>query len=178
MTGDLGNIGKYIKDIAGSGTKPYSVLGYASNINEKKMICDVVAADKSITYFNVRLKEITEEGKEENGFWIIPKDGSRVIIDCLSPAEAYVSMLSEVDKVHYRVKDLRVGLSEMGFSIDNGSEDFKSLMDDLIDVLSKLQVQTAWGPSGVPMQPTLDGLDKFKTSLAKLLTEGSKNAAK
>jgi hypothetical protein len=183
MTSDFGLIGKYIKDIAGVDGKSHSVLGYVTMVDEKKMVCEVVAADKSSTYRNVRLKEVTDKSKIENGFWLIPVVDSRVIIDCISPSEAYVSMVSEVSKVHYRVSDIRVGLSEEGFSIDRkgktpaDSYDFKTLMIKLIDTLEQFQVQTAWGPSGFPTGVAATELPKIKIGLEKILIEGDTNAA-
>jgi hypothetical protein len=178
---EFDEIGQYIQDIATSGMKIHSIPGIVEKVDKVKLVCSVKSMDESETFVNVKLKDITDMLNPLHGFILIPKQGSRVIVDKSGIGMTYISMMSEVELMYSVVGDssneIRLGISKTGLSLENtkNTADLKETLDKLIDTLSKLQVQTAWGPSGPPLDDYVNELSDIKESLAKIIVKGSDN---
>jgi hypothetical protein len=70
----------------------YSIIGKVTSVDGS--FCDVSPIDGSADLLGVRLQVTTV-----NGFLLIPKVNTNVIVSFLSKDEAFVSMVSEVDEI-------------------------------------------------------------------------------
>ncbi len=70
-----------------------------SNIDENKCICDCKPTDGSADFLDVRLRSVVDGSS--NGFVVIPKDKSLVLVGLVGNdnAEAFVMATSDIEKV-------------------------------------------------------------------------------
>jgi hypothetical protein len=73
----------------------YSVVCNVSDIDLGKSICNCTPVDGSAILVNVRLN-----ADYKDGFKLIPKDGSLVVVSLLNNTTGFISMVSEVDEIH------------------------------------------------------------------------------
>lgn len=84
-------------------TNNYSVVCNVSDIDTSKSICNCTPIDGSAILVNVRIN-----ASDKDGFKLIPKDGSVVLVTLINKTTGYVAMVSEVDEIHLN------GLNEDG----------------------------------------------------------------
>lgn len=76
-------------------TNNYSVVCNVSDIDTAKCVCNCTPIDGSAVLVNVRLN-----ASDKDGFKLIPKDGSTVLVTLINKTTGYVAMVSEVDEIH------------------------------------------------------------------------------
>lgn len=150
--------------------------GEVAAVNESARTCTIVMED--IPYDNVLLYAVENTGLR--GLVILPKVGSKVLVERMANDRYLVTMFSEVDKVILTVEDettvtvdtgncfLQVGESSVrvtgkGLTLVKGSAGLKKTLEELLDAIMKLTVPTGVGPSGMPIN-TADFL-KIKQGL-------------
>ncbi|NLR94861.1 hypothetical protein [Flammeovirga agarivorans] len=72
------------------------------------------------------------------------------------------------DTVTASVDSREVSISDK-ISITEGSVSVKSLLDDVLSIISKIQVTTPVGVSGTPIPTTITAIEKAKVNISKLL---------
>lgn len=122
--------------------KFYSQIGKAININEEKRTCDFEPLSDIATREGIRLQSVISESK---GFVLIPKENSDIIVTFLNNSTGFVSLTSEIEKIHFEA----------------GGEDLKLILNDLIKEIKNAIISTPAGPGTVapPTQLLLDGID-------------------
>lgn len=101
-------------------------------VHELSCDCDPVNGDTEI--LDVRL---VANGSEDR-FVLIPKEGSDVVVTMLNNEDAFVSMVSEVDKFYFKNGDTEVDLSAGPLLIKRGDLSLGGLMDTLLNELLKI----------------------------------------
>jgi methylase of polypeptide subunit release factors len=171
-------IANYIKEIAQSNLHTYSRVAIVTDVDKDALTCTVKTADEKSVYTNVRLKEVGE--KAEEGFWLIPKINSRVIINLVGYNQPYISMFSDIEEIKWAIEELntftfsandgmQVLLDSGKFTLKNSDESLKVVLSDLIQAITNLQVPTGVGPSGFPLNS--NEFISIKDRLSKLFKD-------
>jgi len=105
MGGEARDIKEAIRSLSGFDDLMYEATACkVSDIDTVSLTCTCSPIDGSAYLFDVLLNA---DGKK--GFVLIPKDGSVVIVNQVSDANAFVSMVSDVDQI-YLAGDVNGGL--------------------------------------------------------------------
>lgn len=91
---EIQDIKDAIKRIVGD-MRTYSVMCTVSDINATNGICNCTPIDGSAILTGVKLN-----ANSKDGFKLIPKNNSVVIVTLINKTTGYVSMVSEVDEIH------------------------------------------------------------------------------
>lgn len=126
----------------------YSLIGKAVNVDEDKRICDFEPIDDIAIREGVRLQSVISETK---GFVLIPKENSFIIVTFLNSSTGFVSLTSEIEKVHFEA----------------GGEDLKTILNDLIKEIKNALILTPAG-TGTVAEPTKLLLDAIDNRINKL----------
>lgn len=120
----------------------YSQIGKAVNVDATKRTCDFEPISDIADREGIRLQSVISEGK---GFVLIPKEGSDIIVTFLNKSTGFVSLTSEIEKIHFEA----------------GGEDLKVILNDLIKEIKNAIISTPAGPGTVapPTQALLDLID-------------------
>jgi len=76
-------------------TNNYSIVCKATDIDTVKSICNCTPIDGGAVLVNVRLN-----ASDKDGFKLIPKNNSDVLVTLINNTTGYVAMVSEVDEIH------------------------------------------------------------------------------
>lgn len=133
------------------------------SVNEKERTCTAVIEE--IEYENILLYGI--EKPELEGFVLIPRIDSMVLVSRVGEGRLFVVMFSEVDKVLLKIKPVTIScrkeevkieaestllqVTKKGLTLSRSGSGLKKTLGDLIDALTKLTVPTSVGPSGTPV---------------------------
>lgn len=88
------DIKKAIKELSKTNDAIYSVVCEVSNVSEVDMTCDCTPLDGSAELLEVRL-----QAQLEDGWVLVPKEGSVVTVTMLNQTTGFVSQVSEIDKI-------------------------------------------------------------------------------
>lgn len=73
----------------------YSVICTVSDIDLVKCVCNCTPKDGGAVLVNVRIN-----ASDKDGFKLIPKNNTDVVVTLINNTTGYVSMVSEVDEIH------------------------------------------------------------------------------
>ena len=127
----------------------YSQIGKAVNVDETKRTCDFEPIEDIAKREGIRLQSLISESK---GFVLIPKEGSDIIVTFLNKSTGFVSLTSEIEKIHFEA----------------GGEDLKLILNDLIKEIKNAIITTPVGPGSIA-PPTIVLLDAIDARFNKLL---------
>ena len=88
-----------LKDLSPKFCKVCTVKNVSADTATGLMICDVVSIEDNTIIEDVRLCADFQQTSTDAGLILVPTLGSIVIVSFLGDAEAYVSMVSVVDKI-------------------------------------------------------------------------------
>lgn len=149
-------------------------LKQALSEGEQVLLAKVVSVDKNnntceVEYNGMELGEIRLQANilaNQKGFIIYPATDSIVLISKMEgQGNFFVSMFSEVEEVLIKVGDTKTNIKDSflfemndlkfeikdGFLVKKGSETLKKIVDDILDGIEQLTVNTNNGPSSVPV---------------------------
>jgi len=126
----------------------YSVLGKAINVDSDKRICDLESIEGDANRAGINLQAVESETK---GVVLIPKEGSFIIATFTDKRTGFVSLTSEIEKIHFEAND----------------EDLKIILNDLIKEIKNAIINTPSGP-GTVAPPTITLLDAIDARINKL----------
>lgn len=126
----------------------YSVLGKAKNVDVDERTCDLESIEGDAGRSGIRLQSVIGETK---GVVLIPKEGSFIIVTFTDNRSGFVSLTSEIEKIHFEA----------------GGEDLKAILNDLIIEIKNAIINTPAGP-GTVAEPTKIILDAINTRINKL----------
>lgn len=112
----------------------YSQIGKAVNVDATKRTCDFEPISDIANRQGIRLQSVISEDK---GFVLIPKEGSDIIVTFLNKSTGFVSLTSEIEKIHFEA----------------GGEDLKEILNDLIKEIKNAIILTPAG-TGTVAEPT------------------------
>ena len=155
-------------------TLPAVVQGVVQEVGEQH--CSVKLASRLVLE-SVRYKS-TEDAV--GGVAIIPKVGSNCLIGYIGNDEnrAYLISADEITKVDIKInKSTNVIIDEDGvdvkmdkgkLKIENNENSLKTLLEDILSIISKITVSTGTGPSGTPLPPTINAINQKKNNIKTL----------
>lgn len=118
------------------------------SVDESKRTCTV--SDDGVSYEDVLLYAV--ENASLQGFCLIPRQGSRVIVSRLGgSSELYVSMFSEVDRLLLTIQGVSFTVTPKGFTIVRNGSGLRKTLEKLCEAIGRLTVPTNVGPSGIPV---------------------------
>lgn len=120
----------------------YSQVGKAVNVDADKRTCDFEPISDIAKREGIRLQSLISESK---GFVLIPKEGSDIVVTFLNKSTGFVSLTSEIEKIHFEA----------------GGEDFKLILNDLIKEIKNAIITTPVGPGSIspPTKVLFDAID-------------------
>jgi len=155
------------------GEEIYSSPGTVKEVNDSTRTATIEALEGPEIY-EVRLQATSGN---EKGLYIKPAVGSFVLVTWLSPEDAFISMIDEIDEIKIETNDA-VELSPGGdatisaggkVTVENGDASLKELVSDLLDLLeSKYILTTPSGPTGAPIGTALSEIQAIKSKANKL----------
>lgn len=174
------NLEKILKGLQNLSTNPNEIVSgtvVPGSIDENMYTMSVRLSHSNSVLEDVLLNTISEEGK---GFYIVPKEGSHVVVGSIDGAGEWMLLkASEIKKLMVHTQEVRFEVNEndvelgnnnlqfnMGaasFKIKSGSESLYKLLQDLIKALTLLTVNTPSGVSAVP-----NNVADFTTLLTRL----------
>lgn len=120
MAGEIRDIKEAIRALSGMDDLMYeATVCQVSDVNTTEFTCTCSPIDGSADLFDVLLN-----ANASKGFVLVPKNGSIVVVNQISDANAYVSMVSDVDQV-YIAGDVNGGLIKI--------DDLKSQYDTMVN---------------------------------------------
>ncbi|MCP4123686.1 MAG: hypothetical protein GY751_18205 [Bacteroidetes bacterium] len=153
--------------------------------NEFPSIIQAVVVEAGDTFCKVKLTDNDLELEEvmysateenENGFILIPKENTNVLIGTIGGDEnsLYILAMDEVQKVKLVIEGETLIIDKDGFNMElsngkvtvkNSTSDLKQLLTDMVDMVMQLRVSTAVGASGTPLPPTITQANGIKNSI-------------
>ncbi len=134
-----------------------------------------------LTHNDLEVEEVLYSATEENakGFILIPKEGTNVLVGTMGDDEnsLYLVRMDEVAKVQVVIEEERITIDSTGINVEfsdgkvtvkNKNADLKTLMNDLVDMVTGLTVSTGVGPSGTPLPPTVMKAETIKDTIKAL----------
>lgn len=120
----------------------YSIVGKAVNVDEDERTCDLEPIEEEAPRAGIRLQSVIGETK---GVVLIPKEGSFIVVDFFDRTTGFVSLTSEIEKIHFEA----------------GGEDLKLILNDLIKEIKNAVITTPAGPGAIaePTKLLLDVID-------------------
>lgn len=159
-------IREHIRQISEAGKHVAHFTGEVTQVSDTD--CTVQLGEMELE--GVRLFSVDDAGT----LLVKPKVGTKVTVADLSGGQLRDMELVKVDSpelIKYDMNGLVVAIDSTIKKIDihNNSVSLKGLMSSMYDIISKLTVSTPNGPSGTPLPPTIQALEKFKEDFGKLL---------
>lgn len=84
-----------IRKLANNNVMPYSVVCTVESVNLTDKTCYCIPVNGDADLQNVRLN-----ADKKDGFLLIPKADSLVVVSFINDSAGYISMVSEVDEIH------------------------------------------------------------------------------
>lgn len=123
-----------------------TMLATVSSVDEAAFTCDLT--DDDANYKDVRLRPVLDGNESVT---IFPKTGTWVLAIRIEEEESWMIVaVGEASKVRMIVDDCTYEIKD-GFLVQKGSETLKKIMDDLLQGIEQLTVNTNVGPSSVPI---------------------------
>lgn len=96
-------IKKAIEKLTNNGnTEVESFLAKVTKVDKANRLCDVEPLEGA-ELFDVRICAI--QLRQTNGFWIVPKIGSHVVVTMLGSNSGFISMFSEVEEIYLQTSE-------------------------------------------------------------------------
>lgn len=144
----------------------YSVVCEVSDVDTANSICNCTPIDGSAILVNVRFNS-----DNKDGFKLIPKDGSKVLVTLINNTTGYVAMVSEVDEIHLN------GINEDGLVKVNDLVTKINALENLVNnILTTLKATTIpLAPSGTyPFAPLYTAFNNIAPITNKADLENTK----
>jgi hypothetical protein len=133
-----------LRDLAKRVGPVQTILATVVSVNEAEFTC--VLNDGDIDIHDVRLRPVLNGNEAQT---LIPKAGSYVL--AIRIEEWMLMAADEIDKYRVKIGDMEFEMDGSKFLFKMDSETLKKIMDDLLDAIEQLTVNTNVGPSSVPI---------------------------
>ena len=155
-------------------TLPAAVHGVVEEVNES--YCSVKLASDLV----LKAVRYTSTEGAVGGVVITPKLGSNCLIGYIGGDEnrSYLISADEVTKVDVKIGKLAnvtidkdgvdVKMDKGKLKIENNENSLKTLLEDILSIISKITVSTGTGPSGTPLPPTIAAINQQKNDIKTL----------
>ena len=105
----------------------YSIIGKAVNVNEDERTCDLEPIEDEATREGIRLQSAIDG---DNGFVLIPKENSFIVVSFFDSRTGFVSLTSELEKIIWDVELTQINGGDNGGLIN---------IEPLIDKINQLE---------------------------------------
>jgi phage gp45-like len=164
-------VARMIQQIAKSKDEVYSQIAKVIAVDKAERTCAVEPANGDAEIYDVRLQAVISGS---NGFVLIPKVGSDVIVTFLGKETAHVTMVAEVESFSLIVDKQELLYDNKGLSVKSSSSDLKTefnnvvnCISSLVDILVKFQLTTNVGATIAVMPNIIAELQQQKANLAQ-----------
>lgn len=121
----------------------YSITGKAVNVDEDERTCDLEPIEEEATREGIRLQSAISG---TNGFVLIPKEGSFIVVSFFDSRTGFVSLTSELEKIIWDVELTQINGGNNGglINIEPLVDKINNLESDINDL--KKVFLTTWTP--------------------------------
>lgn len=121
----------------------YSIVGKAVNVDETARTCDLEPIEDEATRSGIRLQSAIDG---DNGFVLIPKEDSFIVVSFFDTRTGFVSLTSELEKIIWDVELTQINGGDNGglINIEPLIDKINQLESDINDL--KKVFLTTWTP--------------------------------
>lgn len=134
-------IREIITQLANDGGEYYSKVCRVKSING--LVCDCTPVDGDADILDVRL--IADENEEF--FVLVPAVDSVVLVSFITKEAAYVSMVSKISEIKYKIGDAYYSVTQDGFLFQKGNDTMKQAMTLIIEAVQQIVVMYGNNPN-------------------------------
>jgi hypothetical protein len=149
----MSNIKDLVRQLMNEGTEERGIVCKATKVNGMNCECEPINGNAPL--LDVRL--VADDSA--NKFVLIPKVDSIVIVEFLNEAAGYVSMVSEVSEVRYKIGDTWFSANVDGFEIKKGADSVKEIIQLIIESQQNIMVLYGNNPDFVKLGQALTKLN-------------------
>ncbi len=113
----------------------YSSVCKVLSVNKTERTCDVKPLNGDPGLFDVKLQS---ELSKTDGFILLPKKGSIVVVNFINAHSAYVALQSEIESLEIVVQGKKVVLDKKGLLIASATSNLKSELNTLLNEIDGL----------------------------------------
>lgn len=151
----MSTIKEIIQKLAKGGGESNSMVCLVKKVDG--LSCDVEPINGDADILDVRL--VADE--KEDVFVLLPKIGSMVIVTFLTETAAFVSMISEVSEVKYKIGTSFYSVTESGFLIKRGNDNVKDVIKLIIEAVQQILVVQGNNPNYEKLTQALTKLNNI-----------------
>jgi hypothetical protein len=133
-------IKEIVTQLASDGGEYYGKVCLVKSVDG--LVCDCEPVDGDADILDVRL--IADDSEEF--FVLVPAVGSIVIVEFLTKEASYVSMVSKVSEVKYKIGTAYYSTTEAGFLIQKGNDTMKQALVLIIEAVQQIVVMYGNNP--------------------------------
>lgn len=130
-------IKELLQQLVENGDEEHGIVCKVTAVNGMNCECEPVNGNAPI--LDVRI--VAEDTASK--FVLIPKVGSMVIVEFLNNAAGYVSMVSEVSEVKYKIGTVEYSVDDTGFLLKKANDSLKEIFQFIIE--SQQQIMVLYG---------------------------------
>ncbi|MGQ0737668.1 MAG: hypothetical protein ACT4OJ_01285 [Bacteroidota bacterium] len=134
-------IKEIVTHLSNEGGEYYGKVCRVKSVNG--LVCDCEPVDGDADILDVRL--IADESEEF--FVLVPAVDSIVVVEFLTKEAAYVSMVSKVSEVKFKIGTAYYSATDVGFLIKKGDDTLKQVMTLIIEAVQQIVVMYGNNPN-------------------------------
>jgi len=127
-------IKELIQQLADTGEEMYSKVCTVKSVDGLTCVCEPIDGDAEI--LDVRL--VADE--DEQLFVLVPKVDSVVVVSFLTKEAGFVSMVSKIDEVKFKIGQTFYSANSDGFLIKKGNDTLKQIVQMVIESIQQIVV--------------------------------------
>jgi hypothetical protein len=151
----LSTLKELIQQLAHNGDEKYSIVGKVKSVDG--LVCDVEPINGDADILDVRL--VADE--TEKLFVLIPKVDSIVVVSFITKEVAFISMVSEVSEVKYKIGTSFYSVTSDGHLIQRGDDTLKQVIQLVIEAVQQIVVLQGNNPDQVKLTQALNKLNNL-----------------
>lgn len=135
--------------------------------NDRVKVCKVVSVDGFSCVVDpidgdTRIEDVRLIADETDEFFVlIPKVESIVVVSFLTQNSAYVSMVSEVIEVKYKIGTALYSMTEAGFLLQKGNDTLKQAIILVIEAVQQIVVMQGNNPNYAKLTQALNKINNL-----------------
>lgn len=153
-------IKELIKQLAGTGGQKSTSQGYIKIcfvISVDGLSCDCRPVNGDADIDDVRLVA----NEKEEFFVLIPKAGSIVIVESTTQGVSYVSMVSEISEVKYKIGDSFYSVTQAGHLVQKGDDTLKQVLTMIVEAVQQIVVMYGNNPDYVKLTEAMTKINNL-----------------
>lgn len=155
-----------LQKLMDTGEQPYAKVCTVHRVDKENKCCDVIPVDGSAELFEVPF----HPNETDAGLCLYPAVNSHVLVVFINKHHACICQLSKVEMMKLTIDQVQFSVDEKGFLFKKEDETLKTLMDDLLKAIQKLDFKAPNGPC--VLQPdSIKKLGEIQTRFNSLLKD-------